>query len=276
MLRKRKCQAKPKENCTDPNCPEQMYLKTAFAEAIKNKDFDSFINAKLEEKNLEPQFIRTSYNSSEEWDRLVVKDKASGNLFSSPVTPLVREKYSRDINVIQHFDEWATMERALSEKGLITLRLNKSDDSYAEESLQGFYIADFYVSPKLRGQGVGQHIMTTMTQHADENNLVMELVPTNAGDGKLSEEQKGFTEAALAHRARLIKFYERQGFQLNPFYRYSGRRDYLTKEPYIIDEAERARYTAKAARVLSRHSMYIRYPQGKMPKGWLKPVSKSA
>jgi GNAT superfamily N-acetyltransferase len=272
-----KCQAKNPALCIDPACPEKMYLKNAFAAAIARGDFSAFVDAKEQETTLEPVHIWTG-SQPMEWDRVVVHNKKTDTYFSTGIDPIVKITYDKDISEVKDFDSWEAIQEEFNEngqgkKGNVTLDLEDIHNlAYVEEDdpLKGFYVANFYVSNKLRGQGVGKHIMDTMTAYADKNGLVMELVPTEAGDGKtMNGVEPNHIERAIAHKKRLVKFYERNGFVFNPYYFYSDRVDFLTKKPHPVDHKAREKYTEKAAKVLRNHSMYIRFPNGKFPKGWL-------
>lgn len=275
MFKRRKCQAADPSKCVDPNCPEQMFLKNAFAQAIKLGDYNAYVEAKEQEKRLTPSMVIPARIATD-WDTLYVKDSETGNVYQSSVRPPEKATYTQDTGIIKSYDSYKAIEQELRGDSNIFIRLMDNHGPYNEQSLQGFSLSDFYVSPKLRGQGAGTHLMKTITKHADDNELVIELVPTNAGDGRIKEGQEGWAEAALAHRTRLIKFYESHGFQRNPFYSYADKKDYLTKEPYTVDVEAQAMFTDKAKKVLRDHSMYIRYPNGKYPKGWRKkPAVKS-
>lgn len=272
MFRRNKCQAKNPDLCTDPNCPERMYLKNAFKAALAKGDFNAFMDAKEQEERLEPVFIQTG--SASEWDRLVVAEKGKDNSMRSiAIDPVEKASYTRDITKVEKFDSWKDMGQALNADPNVIVVLWDNHGPWNNKELPGFSLSEFYVSPKLRGQGAGKNIIQTLTQHADENNLTISCVPTEAGDGRLQEGQEGWAEAALAHKKRLTAFYERHGFEENPFYHNSNKVDYLTKEPIVPNLEGQKKFTAKAEKILRDHSMYIRYPNGKYPKGWLKKTS---
>ena len=264
-----KCKAKNPALCVDPQCPEKMYLKNAFNNALKNGDFNAFMEAKDQEAFLEPERIYPN-RGLETWDRVIVHNKKDDTYFGVGIEPLQTVTYSKDMSTIPTFESWEQIADYFNDDKQVTLRIYKTGDYRFPYEVEGFYIQDFYVSKDLRGQGVGQYIMTAMTQQADKENVVIELVPTEAGDGKTQDGEPGHKERAMAHQKRLIKFYERHGFVLNPFYWYADKEDYLTNEPRVIDQEARDKFTKKAANELKHHSMYIRYPNGQYPKGWLK------
>lgn len=282
LRRNRRCQAKNPAACVDPQCPEKRSGAHILAKAIARGDFDSYLaEREKQEARLKAGYLEKAW-TAHDWDRLHVTDAETNYIVGSvAVEPEIKTGYPDDMSTIQRFDTWQEMEEHYREIKDVMVRLHDNHGPYNERSVPGISLGEFHVSPALRGQGVGSHIMKTLTTHADENGLVIELVPTNAGDGRLQEGDPGWREAALAHRERLIAFYERHGFELNPFFYYSGPRDregrttdYLTGEPVIPDEEEQAKFTRKAAEILRSHSMYIRYPNGKYPKGWRTAASK--
>lgn len=263
-----KCQSKNPAACVDPQCPEQMFLKNAFATALAKGDFNAYVDAKEQEANLEPMRIYPAF-WAKDWNKMSVYNKKDNSVFVTGVTSTETVSYDKDTSEVQKFDRYQDIENTYSESHVF-LSLSSNDwDVNPHVKVHGFHINDFYVSVKLRGQKVGSHIMKTMTAHADEQGLLVELVPTSSGDGKTEKGDPDHVERSVAHQNRIIAFYSRHGFQLNPFYRYSGKTNPLTGEKYIIDEGERSRFTPAAAAELAYHSMYIRYPEGKYPKGWL-------
>lgn len=270
LLKKRKCQAKNPAECIDPLCPEKMYLKNAFANAIATGDLNAYFDAKDQAQKLEPVYIARS-DTPQGYDVLYVQLKDTpGYAKAISVEPTTRATYSKDVSKIESFDEWRDMAKDLGADENVYLSVKDNYGPYNDRNLPGLLIADLYVNPRLRGQGAGQHILSTITKHADEKGLALELVPTEAGDGKLKEGHPDWAKKALAHKKRLTAFYERQGFQRNPFYTDANRVDYLTKEPIVPDYEGQKKFTDKAAKIMRNHAMYIRFPEGKYPKGWLK------
>jgi GNAT superfamily N-acetyltransferase len=276
MLKKR-CQAKNPAACVDPYCPEKMYLKNAFSKALENGDFNAYLEAREQEADLEPYRVIRG-QAVKEWDRLIVKRKSNGDILRVSIPQTATILFPFPLTEVQSYDSYGDIEKAFSEKTLgsvgkeiiLELSNNKHLSYIAEDDpLPGFLLTEFYVSSKLRGQGVGEHIMRTLTQHADEQNLVIELVPTEAGDGTSMDGDVGHKEKAIAHKERLTKFYERHGFTLNPFYHYADRSDYLTGEPHQIDYAARKKFTKAGADILRNHSMYIRFPHNEIPAQYL-------
>lgn len=283
LTRNRRCQAKNPAACVDPQCPEKRSGEHILAKAIARGDFDSYIAEREKQaERLKAGFMSTAW-SAHDWDRLHVTDTETDYIIGSvAVEPELKSGYTDDMSTIKRFESWEQMNKHYRQMRDVMVSLHDNHGPYNEKSVPGISLGEFHVSPALRGQGVGSHIMKTLTTHADENNLVIELVPTNAGDGRLEEGHPDWRAASLAHRTRLIAFYESHGFELNPFFHYSGPRDregrttdYLTGEPVVPDEAERAKFTRKAEEILRSHSMYIRYPNGKYPKGWRRATPKS-
>lgn len=63
------------------------------------------------------------------------------------------------------------------------------------------FLSDLYINPKFRGQKFGTKVMTDIVQFADQNKLVMELIPD-------ALEEK--------HYFNLIRFYKKFGFKAHP------------------------------------------------------------
>jgi GNAT superfamily N-acetyltransferase len=269
-FKKRRCQAKNPAACIDPQCPEKRSGQHILAQAIRRGDLDAYIaEREKQEQTLRVGSLQKGFIQGRDWDKLHVLDEDGNFVAAISTEPELIEGYREDTSVIKRFDSYKDIESHYRTMKDIMVFLQDNHGPYNEESLPGFSLREFYVSPALRGQGVGQHIMKTLTTHADEKNMVIELVPTEAGDGRLEEGHPQWKEQAIAHKARLTAFYESHGFELNPFYYYSDRVDYLTGEAREPDMEARSKFTRKAEKILKDHSMYIRYPNGKYPKGWV-------
>lgn len=254
--------------CNDANCTEKLFLQKAFMEAIAKGDFNSHMKPDSQEKYLEPICVVPAL-TKHDWDKLFVQDRQTGRVFSSSVLPKIDEQYVHNTKTVEQFKSWKDINKSFSKVPNVTLLLSDNYGLWREKSINGFTLQKLYVSPKLRGQGIGSHVMRTLVTHADENDLSIELEPTDKGDGRLEEGQDGWVEAAIDHRKRLVKFYGSFGFKLNPFYHYPYRSDYLTKKPHGINKKARAKFTRKGEKILRSHSEYIRFPNGKYPEGWI-------
>jgi GNAT superfamily N-acetyltransferase len=269
----RKCQAKDPSKCFDPNCPEKRGVQNAFKLAIANNDFSAYVTAKEQESKLTPVSLSEVWDKTKEYPWLTVNNKDTGETISVPVLP-ERKTYDADTNTPLKFDSLEDIKaRYPYGKDIYVSVKDYAHRSGKNKLPPGFLLADIYVSPALRGQGAGQHVMTGITDYADQNNLSIELIATEAGDGTTKLDQPGHREAAIAHQKRLGKFYERNGFIKNPFYQPYSYVDYLTQEPRPIDREAQSKYTAKGAEVMSQHAEYVRFPKGKAPKGWMKSIS---
>lgn len=268
-----RCRAKNPSACRSPRCPQRGAMNRAYSNAISKGLFNDQIPAQEQEKRLEPVYLEKAYIASE-WDRVHVKDTKTGDILSRAVLPQGVPPYSKDISVIQDYESFEEIDKDYHKEKGVVLRLTNSQSRTwtgdTENILPGYSISDLYVSPALRGQGAGTHIMRTLTAHADKTDQILEVIPTESGDGRLRQGEPGWREAAIEHQARLTAFYQRHGFVKNPFFINANRKDFLTGERIIPDYDAQSWYTEKAEKYLRNHSMYIRYPNGKMPKGWMR------
>jgi GNAT superfamily N-acetyltransferase len=127
------------------------------------------------------------------------------------------------------------------------------------------------VDADVRGTGIGRHMRATILKFADEHNYVVTGTPTESGDGSLSrtdDNKDEFKAHALAHKARLEKFYLDSGYEYNYAYVPVSSKNYWTNEPYPRNEEWVQKLNPAAARFLQDSGFYVRWPNNEIPKNW--------
>lgn len=251
------------------------------ARAIKRGDLDAYMKARdAQEEHLKAEFIRESY-TTREWRRIVFRDTREEDSWASvAIEPEHQEPLHFDTSApIKDFDSLSEMKRFFCKPSVIEMSIRDHNDY--DHKVPGVLLGDLYVSPALRGTGAGTYIMKTIEAYADKKGLVVDLVPTEAGDGRLESGQPGYEEAAEAHRDRLIAFYERHGFTRNPFFfSYSDNPRYPVhpardrSDELAWKEEQRPLWTRKGEQVMSDYAEFVRFPKGKVPPGYIKPTPK--
>lgn len=253
-----------------------MSIKAAINEAVNNHDLNSFLAAR-EMEDARPSYLRIDRGMMS----MTMANKEKSVLFKYPVSrPEVREHIqSIDKTQLQSFDDVDSMESYLNDLYGPYARVNlceykESDNTYRDSGfdLKTLSVADMRVDADLRGLGVGRHMRATILKFADEHNYVVTGTPTESGDGTLehtNDNHEEFKAHALAHKARLEKFYLDSGYEYNHAYIpvYPGT-NYWTGEKYERDEKWEEKLHPSAARFLRESGFYIRWPNNEIPKNW--------
>lgn len=262
--------------CGNPRCPEGLSIKAAINEAVNKHDLNSFLAAR-EMEDASPAYLRIDRGMM----NMTMANKAKSATFKYPVSrPDVREHIrSIDKSHLQSFDDVDSMERYLNNLYGPYARVNlheykESDNTYRDSGfdLKRLSVGDMQVDADLRGIGVGRHMRATVLKFADEHNYVVTGTPTESGDGTLeqtNDNHEEFKAHALAHKARLEKFYLDSGYEYNHAYIpvYPGT-NYWTGEKYERDEKWEEKLHPAAARFLHDSGFYVRWPNNEIPKNW--------
>jgi GNAT superfamily N-acetyltransferase len=274
--------------CGNPRCPEGLSIKAALDEAVKNHDLNSFLAAK-DMEGAEPAYLRIDRGMM----NMTLSTNGKNALFKYPVSrPEVRDYIqSIDKSQINSFDDVDSMESYLNElyKPYARVRLHEyreSDNTYRDSGfdLKSLSVGDMHVDADVRGLGVGRHMRATILKFADEHNYVVTGTPTENGDGTLEQTSSNYEEFkahALAHKARLEKFYLDSGYEYNHAYiPVSPGTNYWTGERYEMDMKWEEKLHPSAANFLRESGFYVRWPNNEIPKNWKagarKPRKKSS
>lgn len=278
MVKIKKCKSLKHSfgGCGNPRCPEGLSIKAALDTAVKNYDLNSFLETR-EMEDARPSYLRIDRGMM----NMTMATKEKSVLFKYPVSrPEVKEHIqSIDKSQLQSFDDVDSMERYLNNLygpyARVDLHEYKdSDNAYRDSGfdLKRLSVGDMRVDADLRGMGVGRHMRATVLKFADEHNYVVTGTPTESGDGTLeqtNDNHEEFKAHALAHKARLEKFYLDSGYEYNHAYVpvYPGT-DYWTGEKYERDTKWEEKLHPAAARFLYDSGFYVRWPKNEIPKNW--------
>jgi GNAT superfamily N-acetyltransferase len=265
--RKHKCKAANPAACTDPRCPDKKALMNAFESALAEGDYQKMFEAREEMEQFKP-FSLTPAKSPEDWDTLVVR--SDENQYKAVSIAPKKQTVVYDTNVIPEFGSFSEIQGYFSKDKNILVRLKNLDEQLPD--IQCVSLREFYISPALRGQGVGKWILDIITKHADDNGAILFLTPTSSGDNKLAPDHVDYVKRAVQHRSRITDFYGKHGFQQNPFWLPWGGKDELTNEPWNPDLQAQSQFSAKAKDYLSHYTVaqMMRKPTSGWPKAWIK------
>jgi len=264
--RKHKCKAANPAACTDPRCPDKKVLLQAFESALSEGDYQKMFNARDEMEKFKPISI-TPARTPEDWDTLLVK--SDENEYKTVSIMPKKQAASYDTSVIPQFDSFSAIQEYFSKDKNVLLKLKNLDEQMPEA--QCISLREFYVSPALRGQGVGKWILNIITKHADDHGAIVFLTPTSSGDNKLSPDHVDYVKRAVQHRSRITDFYSKHGFQQNPFWFPWGGKDELTNEPWNPDKQAQTQFSETAKNYLSNYTVaqMMRKPAAGWPKSWV-------
>ena len=268
MVTIRKCRSLKHRlgGCGDPKCPEGLSLKAALDEALKSNDLDAYFTAREKES-----LRATRLLGRDGWGTLSVEDKNGKEAkVRIPLArkDLVEQVKAIDKNIIPSFnsiDEFrAYVEKVYGKAVVYSLVQDAKDDNHYPVEVLG--VSQITVAPDVRGLGISNHLKKILVKYADEHNAIITGTPTNSGDGTIIEGQEGWHDNALAHRERLIRSYKKFGYEKNPCFSFSDKTDYLTGEPHEYDREQISKFTPVAQRMLSNTGIWVRWPNGVIPK----------
>lgn len=290
-MRRNKCRGKNPSMCVDPRCPEKHAVINAMNKAIANGDLDAYAKARqVHDKHLKALFIREAENA-QEWSRLIVQAEGTETRFSLPIMPEADLKHLRKeleddsfdprTSPIREFSELSDMQDFFRKSSSLYVRINEEKNySLPDRPVESISLYEFYVAPEHRGTGLGSYVMRTITNYADKNKLPVSLTPTEVGTGKYEYNDDRYLEDGETHRKRLIAYYEKNGFFMNPFFvscRRRGRGDAANEYRLDCREDERERLDAEqplwspaARKWLVEQGEMVRFPNGKIPPRWKK------
>lgn len=262
-----RCQARTPGHCRDPRCPEKNHLKEIFDKALLDEDYQTMFAVKEEMDRFKPIGVYPASNA-EEWDQLVLSDDTTNEQITVGITP-EKTSHQYDLKTVPSFSSYSDIQKFFTQDPNVVLLLGAT---LYNSPVAGHTVKEFYVSPGLRGQGVGGWIMDILTKHADDNNSMLFLTPTSAGDKKIDTRHPQYETKALAHRERLTRFYQKNGFRQNPFWIPIGWKDELTQKPWQLDEQEMSKFTSQGKTYLGspQTPQLVRLPHGKWPESFQK------
>lgn len=272
MVQVKKCQSKKHDfgGCGDPRCPEGMSLQVAVDDAIRNRDLNSFLVAR-EMQGATPVFLERERGMV----NLTLHANGKQAQFNYPANrPEVTEYINNiDKSKLPSFDNANKMIIYLNTlyDSYAGVKIYEYVDNHAGFDLRRLNVADMKVDADVRGLGVGRHMRAIIMKFADEHNYVVTGTPTSMGDGNMKrtqENEEEFKSHALAHQARLVKFYFDSGYEYNYAAATSAYVDYWTNEPFPQDVEWEKKLHPDAANFLRHSGYYIRWPNNKVPKNW--------
>ena len=255
----RKCQSKKHltGGCGDPQCPEGLSIQVALQDALKNDDIVAYLEArgKLKQK---PERVK-KVNGYVEIDFGPVKHGKHAVALVEPNRPEFKTAIAGlDKTKILSFGNIRRIEAYFNEKyaGAATVKLTVKKD--VETGWAELHVMNLNVDSDLRGLGIGTEIRKTLIRHADEQGYILGGSPTSAGDGSTARTgayDPEWEASAEAHRQRLVKFYLKHGYILNP-----------SEKSATKENSDGLTSNAKAF-LTTIEAKYIKLPNGVYPEG---------
>lgn len=274
MVKVKKCRSRKHSfgGCGSSRCPEGMSIKAALDDAVKNHDLNSFLDARdIELKTVKHPMV----NLDRGMINLMMVTEGKSAQFKYPANrPLVVKEIKKiDKTQLQSFDDVKSMESHLNDLyrpyAYVSIKEYAGNDN--ELNLKRLSVANMHVDADLRGMGVGRHIRATILKFADEHNYVVTGTPTDMGDGTLDrnhDNEEEFKANALAHKARLEKFYLDSGYEYNYAYSPQSPRELWSGELKPTDSDWEKKLNPSAAEFLRHSGVYVRWPNNKVPQNW--------
>jgi GNAT superfamily N-acetyltransferase len=249
-----------------------MSIKAALDDAVKNHDLNSFLDA----RDIE---LKTVKNPMVNLDRgminlMMVTDGKSAQFKYPANRPLAVKAIKKiDKTQLQSFDSVKNMESHLNDLyrpyAYVSIKEYASDDNGLD--LKRLSVANMHVDADLRSMGIGRHLRATILKFADEHNYVVTGTPTDKGDGTIDrnyDNEEEFQANALAHKARLEKFYLDFGYEYNYAYSHQTERELWSGELKPKDSEWEKKLNPSAAEFLRLSGVYVRWPNNKVPQNW--------
>jgi GNAT superfamily N-acetyltransferase len=272
MVQIKKCQSRKHKfgGCGNPRCPEGLSIKAALEDAVNKHDLNAFLAAK-DMVGAKPSSLlldRGMLNM-----HLSKKDQYAS--FKFPVTRPDAVEYVRSIDKkdLRSFSSADEMQDYLNDlyRPYANIRTHEYIDERSGYNLKRISVSDMSVDADMRGMSIGRHMRATVLKFADENNYVVTGTPTESGDGTMehtNSNEEEFKAHALAHKARLEKFYLDSGYEYNYAFAPYGKGDYWTGEPFPRDTEWEKKLHPDAAHFLRDSGFYVRWPNNEIPKNW--------
>jgi hypothetical protein len=256
--------------CTSPRCPEGLYVKKVIEDALKNADINAYLTARQMEGN------RAEVLSVEKGVATIHVDGETPLVVSGPIDRAgLREQLTRlDKTVVPSFKDLGELSEGVKKlySPYLSMRLTYSEDRQGRKAL---YVSDMNVDADLRSAGMGRHVRAMLAKHCDENNIMLFGTPTEAGDRSYDGERLSQVSPvehkvrALAHKQRLVRYYERSGYERNWGFQYVDRADALTGLPHEENLGWREKFNSQGLKFLENAGEYVRWPNGVIPKNML-------
>lgn len=269
MVQIKKCRSKKHQfgGCGDPRCPEGLSIDVAIKTAAKKGDVNGFLKARSL-KDIKPEILTVT----DGFANLSVVDKTTfeREKFRFVVDrPEVRKAIDEmDRRTIHSFDTIDNLERYLNSEyssyASIHVFVNESESL----GVTRYSVGDLHVDADLRGMGIGGYFRKTLTKFADEHNSILTGTPTNEGDGSIENTDRRdaeFKAHALAHRNRLVKFYEKHGYEYNYAFEPAIDKDYWTGDENPVNKQWVDQLNKSGQDFLKDSESYIRWPNGEIP-----------
>lgn len=274
MVKVKKCKSRKHSfgGCGSPRCPEGMSIKAALDDAVNNHDLNSFLEARdIELKSMRTPMLVMNRGMVD----LMLSAEGKSAQFKYPANrPLVVKAINKiDKRQLPSFDDVKSMEGHLNDlyRPYAHVSLKEYTDKDSGLDLKRLSVANMHVDADLRGMGVGRHMRATILKYADEHNYVVTGTPSDSGDGTIDRNHDNHEEYkanAMAHKARLEKFYLDSGYEYNYAYSPNSPKDYLTGEPMPKNDEWEKKLHPAAAQFLRKSGLYVRWPNNEIPKNW--------
>lgn len=279
MVKVKKCRSRKHSfgGCGSARCPEGMSIKAALDDAVRNHDLNSFLEARdIELDSIRPPMLVMNRGMVD----LMLTAEGKSAQFKYPANrPLAVKAIKKiDKSHLPSFDDVKSMEAYMNDlyHPYAHVSLKEYNDKNNDLDLNRLSVASMHVDADLRGVGVGRHMRAIIMKYADGHNYVVTGTPTEQGDNTISRDydnHEEFKAHALAHKARLEKFYLDSGYEYNYAYAPKSPKDYWTGEPMPKNDEWEKKLNPAAAQFLRDSGMYIRWPNNEVPQNWEATVS---
>jgi hypothetical protein len=256
--------------CTSPRCPEGLYVKKVLEDALKNADINAYLTARQMEGN------RAEVLSVEKGVATIHVDGETPLVVSGPINRVgLREQLTGlDKTIVPSFNDLGGLSEGVKKlySPYLSMRLTYSEDRQGRKAL---YVSDMNVDADLRSTGMGRHVRAMLAKHCDENNIMLFGTPTEAGDRSYDGERlsqvspEEHKERSLVHKQRLVRYYERSGYERNWGFQYVDRVDTLTGLPHEENLGWREKFNDQGLKLLENAGEYVRWPNGRIPEDML-------
>jgi len=256
--------------CGLSECPEGLSIPRIMREIVsRNKAYDWSDIDRLHDIDLETVRLHSAGEPGG-WINATVssRDGRETGLVRLPKDRTYLLEQAKKINktIVPSFATLEEMTAFIKEiyNGVIYIKLS---DRSADEERKFCAINDIYIDAQMRGIGIGSHVMSIITKHADENHYVLSLVPSEAGDGSIRESSIHYEENRKSHYSRLRKFYTEYGFEDNMFY-YGNGKDVLGNYFFRQENLGFIEKASKESVYAIGNSTMVRFPERQIPE-WL-------
>jgi GNAT superfamily N-acetyltransferase len=253
-----------------------MHIDSLLKQALESGNLDG-VYTQVEKARLKPVYVNDPDYDTSGYMELVLADPETDKTVKARLIPR-RPAYRAaaeavDRSVIHDFENVKQLEQYARDSYPVGVAYTVYESEPNEWTKWGdIHVSQITIDADLRGLGIASHLRKMLTRYADKKGYIISGTPTNRGDGTSVEEQDADHKArALKHRERLVASYYRSGYVDNPCWHASGYNgDWLTGEFQVHDPLTQDDFTPEGVKFLSEQGQYVRFPNGKVPKGMLR------